>query len=259
MDMKEESVPFFARIKRRARSRLVSGALVLVPVAITIEVMVWLFRWMAHFLDDPIKKGLSYLPAVLSIPDYYVTILSSVISVAVLVGLMYLTGVVTAMVAGRRLLEFGESLLLRIPLAKTIYSATKQVIQSAMPERTGAFKAVVVLEFPRPGIKAVGFLTGAIEDPDGVVLYKIFIPNTPNPTTGFFELVPPGQLDFTDLSVEDGFKMVVSGGILCPDRYGRQAPPSLESLTAANNGNNARQRRPGNQSAGRSIADEPAE
>lgn len=85
-----------------------------------------------------------------------------------------------------------------------------------MPERN-AFKSVVVVEFPRAGLKAIGFRTGYIEDNSGQKYCKVFIPTTPNPTTGFFEIVPINEVIETSVSIEEGFKMIISGGIVSPE------------------------------------------
>jgi len=98
-----------------------------------------------------------------------------------------------------------------------IYTATKQIIKTlSIPDRK-SFKSVVLVEFPRPGFKPIGFLTGWIKTSDGREFCKVFIPTTPNPTTGFFELVPSGEVAETNLTIEETFKMIISGGIVSPD------------------------------------------
>jgi uncharacterized membrane protein len=81
------------------------------------------------------------------------------------------------------------------------------------------FKSVVLVEFPRAGMKAIGFLTGYISDPDGKKYCKVCIPTSPNPTTGFFEIVPVEEVVLTDISVEDGFKMLISAGVVAPESF----------------------------------------
>jgi uncharacterized membrane protein len=88
----------------------------------------------------------------------------------------------------------------------------------SMPD-SSMFKSVVLIEFPRPGLKAIGFLTGFITDSEGKKYCKIFIPTTPNPTTGYFELVPEEETFATDISIEDGFKMIISGGVVSPESF----------------------------------------
>ncbi|MEW6354705.1 MAG: DUF502 domain-containing protein [Planctomycetota bacterium] len=190
------------------RTRLLSGIVVIVPLGITVLILRFLFLVTAGYLTPVIQHAFGPLPA------FYV----AAISVVVLLALLYLVGFVATHMVGRRLIGLGEAILLRIPLVKIIYSAAKQAIEVLATPSGAAFKAVVMVEFPRPGLKAMGFITGAITFPDGRRLYKVFIPTTPNPTTGFLQFIPPDEVMETTMSVEEGIKMLVSGGILSPDR-----------------------------------------
>ncbi len=105
---------------------------------------------------------------------------------------------------------------MKLPIAKTVYAASKQVIDTFSNSTKAAFKSVVLIPFPFPGSLAVGFVTGTIPDSKGKILYRVFVPMAPNPTSGFLILLPEEALQFTEISVEDGIKMVVSGGILAP-------------------------------------------
>ena len=210
----------WAKLKNNARRRLLSGILLLMPFGVTLLVMRWLFQWLAGFLRPIITyipSKLSNVPLIEAIPDIYISISVSVCSIVILLVLLYLVGAIGQFVVGKRLLKAGEILLMKIPLARTIYTATKQVAQAvSLPDRT-ALKSVVLVEFPRPGFKAIGFLTGYIEDSAGKKFCKIMIPTTPNPTTGFFELVPAEEVIETTLTIEEAFKMIISGGIVAPD------------------------------------------
>ena len=189
------------------KSRLVSGLFVLVPLAITLLILKTVFIWTAGILSPTLK---------LIIRDTVQEPYISIISIAILTIITYFTGMLAKVVVGRKLIAIGETLLLKIPVVKSIYAAAKQVMDAmSMPDRA-AFKAVVLVEFPRAGMKAIGFLTGTITDGEGKQFYKVFIPTAPNPTTGFFELVPPEQTQITDMPVEEAFKMIMSGGILSP-------------------------------------------
>ena len=225
--MAEKRPSRWVRVKKNVRTRLVSGMLLLVPFGVTLLVMRWLFRWMAGFLHGPVASlvfGLTRHPAIKSVPPTFVSVVVSVLSIIILLVLLYLVGAIGHFVTGKRLISAGETLVLRIPLMRTIYAATKQVVRAiSLPDRA-AFKSVVLVEFPRPGFKAVGFLTGHIHDSAGRKFCKVFIPTTPNPTTGFFEIVPVEEVMVTSMSTEDAFKMVISGGILSPDVIA-PAPP----------------------------------
>lgn len=193
---------------RHIRSRMLSGLLLLVPLAVTVFVVRAVFGLIATYISPMLTRFLGDLPAFL-VP---------VISLMVFLVFLYLVGVVTAFVVGRRLLALGEAIILRIPLIKSIYALTKQVVDVFSASKGAGFRSVAVVEFPRPGLKAVGFVTGRIRDADGQELVKVFIPTAPNPTTGFLELVPADQVQATDMRVEEAFTMLVSGGVISPER-----------------------------------------
>jgi len=213
--MAEKRPSRWVRVKKNVRTRLVSGMLLLVPFGVTLLVMRWLFRWMAGFLHGPVASlvfGLTRHPAIKSVPPTFVSVVVSVLSIIILLVLLYLVGAIGHFVTGKRLISAGETLVLRIPLMRTIYAATKQVVRAiSLPDRA-AFKSVVLVEFPRPGFKAVGFLTGHIHDSAGRKFCKVF------------EIVPVEEVMVTSMSTEDAFKMVISGGILSPDVIA-PAPP----------------------------------
>jgi uncharacterized membrane protein len=139
------------------------------------------------------------------------------LSLTILLVFVYLLGQVATNLVGRRLLSLGESVLLRVPFVKVIYSVTKQVVAAFQVREAQAFKSVVFLEFPRPGMLAVGFVTSRVSDAAGGRWVTVFVPTTPNPTTGFLQVVRPEELIETPYSVEEGIKMVMSLGVLVPD------------------------------------------
>lgn len=218
MDSRKSSM--WARLKSNVRRRLLSGILLLMPFGVTLLVMRWLFQWVAGFIRPIITfiiSKLSQVPVIEAVPDIYITVSVATLSIVVLLVLLYLVGVIGQFVIGKRLIKVGETLLMRIPLVRTIYTATKQVAQAVSLPDSAALKSVVLVEFPRPGFKAVGFLTGYIEDSAGKKFCKVLIPTTPNPTTGFFEIIPIEDVVETTLTVEEAFKMIISGGIVAPD------------------------------------------
>jgi uncharacterized membrane protein len=208
------------RIKNNIRNRILTGVLVLMPFGITLLVMHWMFGWMAGLLRPGLLKLAALItknPELQASPEMYFTLLASILSILILLILIYLAGLIAHYVLGKKLIAVSEILLLKIPVVRTIYGATKQVVNAMSLPDKAAFRSVVLVEFPRPGLKAVGFLTGYIEDSNGAKYCKVFIPTTPNPTTGFFEIVPINEVMQTSITVEDGFKMIISGGILSPE------------------------------------------
>jgi len=211
---------FWKTIRGNIRNHLLAGLLLLMPFGIALVVVIWLFRLATGFLKPAVSGILAALihsQLVGPIPSLYVNILIWTITVIIFLLLLYLLGMTGQFVMGRKAIALGEMLMLRIPLARTIYTAMKQVIKTLSISDRKSFKSVVIVEFPRPGFKAIGFLTGRINTSDGKDFCKVFIPTTPNPTTGFFELVPSEEVEETNLTIEEAFKMIISGGIVSPD------------------------------------------
>ena len=139
-------------------------------------------------------------------------------------------------IVGRWLLEFGEGTLSRIPLAGSVYKTLKQLLETVLRDNTSRFRRVVLVEYPREGLFSVGFVTGQVgpslqsdlNDP----LLSVFIPTAPNPTTGWYTLVPEQSVRELDISVEEAFRTIISAGIVNPDE--REAPVnrSFSSLIA---------------------------
>jgi len=199
---------------------MLAGLLVLVPAAVTLLVIRWLLGWTSGILRPAIMFVLSRLdslPYVKNVPDTFVSITGSVLAIVALVVLIYFTGELSQYVLGKRLISTWESLLAKIPLVRSIYASTKQVMQAVSLPESAAFKSVVLVEFPYRGFKSIGFFTGYIQDTQGNRLAKVFIPTAPNPTTGFFEMIVPELVEPIDIAVEDAFKMIISAGIVSPE------------------------------------------
>ena len=217
--MKDITTTKWQSIRRNVRNRLMAGMLVLVPVGVTLLVMRWVLQWMAGFFQPIVEKLTVRLDTALDmthIPPQVLQVPLMIVSIAGFLLAVYLVGALAQAVIGRRLIQAGETVLMRVPLARTIYSAAKQVMEAiAIPTRS-ALRTVVLVEFPRLGIWSVGFLTGRVVEADDQGMLKVFVPTTPNPTTGFFVIVPHEDVVTTDLTVEEAFKMIISGGIISP-------------------------------------------
>jgi uncharacterized membrane protein len=141
-------------------------------------------------------------------------------------------GLMARNIAGRWLLDFGERLLQAIPLAGQVYKTLKQLLETLLKDSNGKFRRVVLVEYPRPGIWAIAFVTGAIsneiQNQISRPVISLFIPTTPNPTTGWYAVVPEEDVLNLSISVEDAFKIVVSGGIVAPNIQS----PELSALSA---------------------------
>jgi uncharacterized membrane protein len=199
-----------ASLLGRLRAYFLTGVIVTAPISITIY-LVWNFL---AFLDGLIPARYNpetYLP--FSLPGLGLLI--------VLAGLT-LVGMLTAGLAGRTLVRMGERLLSRMPVVRSVYSTLKQIFETVLAQSSRSFREVVLVEYPRRGIGAIGFVTGPtrgeIQDRSEDELVNVFLPTTPNPTSGFLLFVPKKDLIHLDMSIEEGIKMVISGGIVGPSR-----------------------------------------
>ncbi len=207
----------------RLRNSFFTGILVTVPISLT----VWLGLEVLAFVDSRVVPLIpdrwnpdSYLP--FSIPG---------LGLLVLVVFLIIVGMIAAGVLGRAAMGLADRFVARLPVARSIYSATKQIIETIIAQQSNAFRDVVLFEYPRRGAWAIGFVTGQTEGhiqeltDDDVV--NIFLPTTPNPTSGFLLFVSRSETRKLTMTVEEGLKMVVSGGIITPpDRGGEGQPPA---------------------------------
>ncbi len=218
----------------RLRNYFLAGVLVAAPVGIT-----FLLTWkVIAFIDDTFTP---LLPPNWN-PETYLPF--SVPGLGLVVAVVFLTvaGFIATGIAGRALLRLGERLVAKVPVARSIYSWTKQVFETVLSQQSTAFNEVVLIEYPSRGIWAVGFITGQtvgeVQQLTAETVYNVFIPATPNPTTGFLLFIPDRDIHRLDMTVEEGIKLVISGGIVMPRQ--RSAEEAAEFMAAAA----ARQRPP---------------
>lgn len=196
----------------RLRNYLLAGILVTAPIGITVY-LIWVF---VAFVDG-LVAGLvpvHYLPQThlpLDVPGFGLLI--------VIVGLM-LIGALARGLIGRFFVRAGERVLERLPVVRSVYGALKQIFETVFSHQSTAFREVVLVEYPRRGIWAIGFVTGTtegeVQNLTDAEVVNVFLPTTPNPTSGFLLFLPRRDLYRLEMSVEDGIKMVVSGGIVTP-------------------------------------------
>ncbi len=197
-------------ISKRLRTQFIAGILVVVPIGASILVLVWIFSAIDSILH-PLVNAIWHR----TIPG---------VGFATTLVLVYLVGVVATNVVGKRLIHYGESLLARVPVFRYLYTGVRQVLKGfATPDKTG-FMQVVLVEFPRKGIRAIGFITNELTDKSGEKLLNVFIPTAPNPTTGFLQIMREEEVVRTGISAEDALRMVVSVGSMTPEGLGDQLP-----------------------------------
>jgi len=190
------------RIGRTLRAQFGAGILVIVPIMIAILILVWLFGYIDGIAQPVAKSLLGY-----TVPG---------LGFGITVVLIYLTGVVATNVIGKRLISYGESLLARVPLFRYIYTGIKQILQSFATPREGGFLQVVLVEFPKNGMRAIGFVTNESYVESGEKLLSVYIPTSPNPTSGYLEIVRENDIIRTNISIDDALKMVLSAGRVSP-------------------------------------------
>lgn len=190
---------------RLLRTYFISGLIVLLPVVATIYIFVFVFRFIDGLFRQLIIQYIGYPIAGLGFALTITTIL--------------VVGMLATNFIGKKLIKLTEAFLTKLPIVRTLYSAVKQLTDSIFIQRKGAFKQVVLVEYPRQGMYAIGFVTGegAIKDSEKTPYINVFIPMTPNPTSGMLVVLPEDRLIPSNLSVEEGLKLVISGGILTPE------------------------------------------
>ena len=201
----------------RLRSWFLTGLLVTASVMLTIYIT-FLF---VNIIDSNVN---ALIPAsVREMIEIKAPQIGALPGLGLLLGLIVITliGALAAGFFGRWIIRVGEGILNRMPVVRTIYGASKQILETVMTTQSNAFREVVLVEYPRSGLWVVGFVTSTTQ---GEVAKKIpgdtvnvFVPTTPNPTSGFLLFCPVKDLVYLDMGVEDAVKLVVSGGIVTPD------------------------------------------
>ncbi len=211
------------------RRLLITGLLTAIPILIT-----WLVvRFILNILTgagEPVINALARVIAPYSqtAADILINpVIEAILAIILIVLVFYFLGLLATRVVGRKILEIFDSLMDRIPLIKTIYGGVKTLIQSFQARPDGA-QTVVLIDFPSPEMKTLGFLTRTLEDSDtGEQLAAVYVPTTPNPTSGYLEIVPRDKLTYTNWTVDEAMSFIVSGGAVAPMKmnYSKSAKP----------------------------------
>ena len=209
----------------RLRGYFFAGMLVTAPIAITVYIALLLISFVderVFALIPPEYNPETYLP--FSVPG---------IGVVLMIVILTLIGAIAAGYLGKLVLRLSDRLLNRMPVVRSIYSVAKQIVETVVSNKSVAFREVVLIEYPRKGIWTIGFLTGRVIDQIGEALgqpglVNVFVPTTPNPTSGFLLFVPASDVQRLPMSVEDGIKLVISAGIVVPPGARRPAATQIE-------------------------------
>jgi uncharacterized membrane protein len=209
----------------RLRTYFFAGILITAPVSLTIY-LAWLF---ITFVDE---RVFSVIPQQYN-PETYLPF--SIPGIGLLLALVGLTliGALTAGILGRAVNQLFEGILNRLPVIRSLYGAIKQIMETVLANKSAAFRECVLIEYPRKGIWTLGFITGAtkgeVQERAEEQLINVFVPTTPNPTSGFLLFVPERDIVRLKMRTEDGLKLVVSGGIVTPAIEATALPASQTS------------------------------
>ncbi|MEB3260845.1 MAG: DUF502 domain-containing protein [Cyanobacteriota bacterium] len=224
--------PLGSRLQEDLKNDLIAGLLVVIPLATTIWLATTVSRFVLAFLTSIPKQ---FNPFNTLNPLLQELINLSLGLLVPLLGIL-LIGLMARNIVGRWLLEFGEGTLLRIPLAGSVYKTLKQLLETFLRDNSTRFRRVVLVEYPREGLFAIGFVTGvlgaSIQSDFQETMLSVFIPTAPNPTTGWYAVVPERSVRDIDLSVEDAFRTIISAGIVSPDDRETSSTRSFSSLLA---------------------------
>jgi len=207
-----------ASLLSRLRGHFIAGTLIAAPITIT----AWLTVTVVDFIDYRVEN---LIPKQYN-PEQYLPFSIPGLGVIITAIFLVLVGMLARNFLGRFFMRIGESILDRVPVIRSLYSATKQIFETVFANQSEAFREVVMLEYPRKDIWVIGFLTGKSKGEvqsktkNGVV--NVFVPTTPNPTSGFLLFVPEKDIIRMDMSVEDGLKLVVSAGIVTPEKTNKK-------------------------------------
>ena len=186
------------------RRIILTGLLAIVPVALTFYILKVVFTFLDNLTSPIFKRMEIYIPGL----GILLTLL-----------LVYLLGIFVTNVLGKRFLHWLETLIKNIPLINTIYNTIKQITQAFTGTAEKKFQSVVYIEYPRKDLWTLAFVTGESKNDEDVKFYHLFVPTTPNPTSGVFIIIPKKDSIETELNVEEALKSVISGGMLAPKQH----------------------------------------
>jgi uncharacterized membrane protein len=207
-------ITFLRKTYKQARHLFFKGLLFILPIAITFSLFSFSMNLIRSWLV-PLRR--LHLPFLEMVPYY-----------ELLVVVIFILAVGTFLQAFvlKPFIKFIEDVFSQVPLLSTVYFGAKQLIEAFSGQNKTSFKDVIYVEFPRPGIYSLGFLTSEVPAeiaPDTTKMYyNIYIPTTPNPTTGFFIVLPKDQFHHANLTRQEAITLIISGGILQPDRYRKE-------------------------------------
>jgi len=183
------------------KTRIFAGLLAIVPIAVTF----WILKFLFNFLDSLASPFLKKVG--IEIPG---------LGIILTLLFIFVLGLFITNVLGKTLFNWGEKILAKLPIVNTIYNTIKQITSAFSGSTVKSFEQVIFIQYPREGLWTMCFVTNQSKNENGDTFYHVFVPTTPNPTSGVFIVIPKKDAIHPDISVEDGLKAIISGGILDP-------------------------------------------
>jgi uncharacterized membrane protein len=191
------------KLGSKIRNKFIAGLVIIGPLGLTVIVLKWIFNFFDGFLRPYLKEYITwYFPGM---------------GILLTIVVVYTIGLLASNLIGKKVLKLIEKLLFRLPIVKVVYSTTKGIFQAFSLQGKGSFKKVIFFQYPRKGLWTLALVTGTTTGMNGEEYYSIFFPSTPNPTTGYLLFVKKKESIEANLSIEEGMKILISGGMMLPD------------------------------------------
>ncbi|MFQ5647231.1 MAG: DUF502 domain-containing protein [bacterium] len=208
----------FDQISKDFKRIFVTGLLVILPVSITFALLSFVFTRIDRLFQPVVVNWIG-----LFMPEAHIEYIPG-LGIVMTVAVILIIGLFVTNVIGMKLVELGEWILNKIPIVRSVYSASKQLMEAVTMGSNGGFNRVVMIEYPRKGIYSIAFVTSDAQGESQALtneeVLNVFVPTTPNPTSGYLLLVPKTDIINLSITVEEGLKLVVSGGIVTPESWG---------------------------------------
>jgi uncharacterized membrane protein len=189
-------------ITQNIRSKLFAGIATAIPLFLTYFLLKFLFQTLDDMSTPILDKFGIEIPG---------------LGILLTLVLIFSLGALVTNFLGRKIFNLGEKIVKRVPIVNTIYSTLKQITDTFTKGTSETFEGAVYIQYPRQGLWTMAFISGQSKTKDGVAYYHLFVPTTPNPTSGFFLMIPQSDAVPTGMSVEEGLKTIISGGMLAPE------------------------------------------
>jgi uncharacterized membrane protein len=189
-------------ITQNIRSKIFAGIAALLPLYLTFFLLKFLFETLERMSAPMLEKIGVEIPG---------------LGIVLTLLLIFFLGVLVTNFLGRKIFELGERFVTKVPIVNTVYSTLKQITETFTKGTSDTFEGAVYIQYPREGLWTMAFISGESKSKDGIPYYHLFVPTTPNPTSGFFLMIPQADARATGMSVEEGLKTIISGGMLAPE------------------------------------------